>query len=144
MTREKGKRQIDSDSPQHKADALRADEIIPGSLPPQQAEPGQKSSKTSENTGRRTSKTENPTPKKAKIPKFNLAEEIMAEQRKIAAAKRKAPGTKNKVEQLTEPIDDTARRPMPKSPGQEKIIAEIVTRDIERLCSSSDRANKPQ
>ncbi len=144
MNSEKGERQIDSDSQQRKATALRAHEIIPGSRPPQQARPEQKSAKTGENAGRETGKTKKTAPERSKIPKFDLAEEIMAEQRKITATKRKAPGKKNKVEQLTEPIDDTARRPMPKSPGQEKIIAEIVTRDIEKFCSGNNRADNRQ
>jgi len=137
MNSEKGERQINSDSQQRKVTALRAHQIIPGSRPPQQARPEQKSARTGENAGRETGRTN-------KIPKFDLAEEIMAEQRKITAAKRKGPGAKNNVEQLTDTTDDTARRPMPKSPGQKKIIAEIVTRDIERLCSGNKRADNRQ
>jgi len=144
MNSEKGERQINSDSQQRKVTALRAHQIIPGSRPPQQARPEQKSARTGENAGRETGRTKKPAPERTKIPKFDLAEEIMAEQRKITAAKRKGPGAKNNVEQLTDTTDDTARRPMPKSPGQKKIIAEIVTRDIERLCSGNKRADNRQ
>ncbi len=73
----------------------------------------------------------------AKIPRFNLAEEIMAEQRKIAATKRKAPGKKNeaqKSEPQAEPVGyTTIEPPAPTLPEQDRIIAEIVARDIERL-----------
>jgi len=71
-----------------------------------------------------------------KIPTFNLAEQIMAEQRKITSVRRKAPGKKNKT---------SARRPRIESTGydvepqralseKERIIAEIVARDIDKLC----------
>lgn len=73
------------------------------------------------------------------IPQFDLAEEIMAEQRRISAIRRKAPGTKvvpEKREQETKPVGRTTGQPQPIKPDQEKIIAEIVARDIESLCRS--------
>jgi hypothetical protein len=63
------------------------------------------------------------------IPHFDLAEEIMAEQRKITAIRRKAPGKKTEAQRSEPQV-----QPTPELPEQEKIIAEIVTRDIERLC----------
>ena len=70
-----------------------------------------------------------------KIPKFDLAEQIMAEQRKIAAIRRKGPGKKaeftkqqHKVESITHTV-----KPTPMLSEQEQIIAEIVARDIEKL-----------
>ena len=75
---------------------------------------------------------------KTEIPRFDLAEEIMAEQRKIAATKRKAPGKKTEAERLepqAEPVGyTTIEPPTPASPEQNRIIAEIVARDIERMC----------
>ena len=122
--------------------------------------------------------------KKGKIPKFDLAEEIMAEQRKITAIRRKAPpktgpvrdpkdlgprdkgsngvgmieagvaGPDKKTELSlaqgqeaeldstilqknhkmgAQPIGYTVQPP-PTLAEQEQIIAEIVARDIERLC----------
>ena len=69
------------------------------------------------------------------IPKFDLAEQIMAEQRKIAAIRRKGPGKKaettkqqHKVESITHTVN-----PPPMLSEQEQIIAEIVARDIEKL-----------
>jgi len=79
----------------------------------------------------------------AKIPRFDLAEEIMAEQRKIAATKRKAPGKKTEAqrsEPQAEPVGyTTIEPPTPTSPEQDRIIAEIVARDIKRMC----RGNTP-
>jgi hypothetical protein len=75
------------------------------------------------------------------IPRFDLAEEIMAEQRKITAIKRKAPDKKIEYqikariqEQEVKPISHTTEQMVPSLPEQEKIIAEIVARDIQRLC----------
>jgi len=73
---------------------------------------------------------------KPKIPQFDLAEDIMAEQRKITAVRRKAPGKKIehlKKEQDTKSVSGPARKSIPTSPEQEKVIAEIVAKDIERL-----------
>ncbi len=78
-----------------------------------------------------------PSKETPKIPRFDLAEEIMAEQRKITAIKRKAPGQKTEAQRLKPetPIDDhTIEQPKPLLSEQDKIIAEIVARDIERLC----------
>jgi hypothetical protein len=71
------------------------------------------------------------------IPSFDLAEEIMAEQRKITAIRRKAPGQKTEAQRLkpeTQIDDHIIEQPKPLLSEQEKIIAEIVARDIERLC----------
>lgn len=73
--------------------------------------------------------------KTSEIPRFDLAEEIMAEQRKITAIKRKAPGKKAEIQRLkpkVQPDQSITEQPMPSE--QDKIIAEIVARDIEKLC----------
>jgi len=83
---------------------------------------------------------ENLPDKKAEIPKFDLAEDIMAEQRKITAIRRKAPGGKpavQKAEPKDETVSQTGETQAPFSSEQQKIIAEIVAKDIERLCRSS-------
>ncbi|MGD2094535.1 MAG: hypothetical protein PVH77_05965 [Phycisphaerales bacterium] len=69
------------------------------------------------------------------VPKFDLAAQIMAEQRKITAVRRRAPGQK---------IKNPDRKPQTQSSQytfkpfvlseQERIIAEIVARDIQKLC----------
>jgi hypothetical protein len=78
------------------------------------------------------------------IPSFDLAEEIMAEQRKITAIRRKAPGQKTEAQRLkpeTQIVDHIIEQPKPLLSEQEKIIAEIVARDIERLCRGDYSAN---
>jgi len=78
------------------------------------------------------------------IPSFDLAEEIMAEQRKITAIRRKAPGVKTGVQRLkpeVQPADHIIEEPKLALSEQEKIIAEIVAKDIERLCRGDYSAN---
>ena len=109
---------------------------------------------------------------KREIPRFDLAEEILAEQRKITAVKRKAPsptreagaspkreagaspkreaGASKKDEPLgrdpalrepkqgqekqVQSIGYAIEEPMPVLSEQQQIIAEVVAKDIERLC----------
>ena len=76
------------------------------------------------------------------IPKFDLAEEILAEQRKITSIKRKAPGKKieePRYERKLESIGFAIERSNPAIFEQDQIIAEIVAVDIEKLCSSNLR-----
>jgi hypothetical protein len=69
------------------------------------------------------------------IPKFDLAEQIMAEQRKITAVRRRAPGQKTKTPDRKPQTQSSQYtfKPFVLS-EQEKIIAEIVARDIQKLC----------
>jgi len=73
------------------------------------------------------------------IPKFDLSEQIMAEQRKITAIKRKGPGKMARPPKKQHPAESIARNVMPgpilSGPGQ--IITEIVARDIEKLCAGN-------
>jgi len=154
MSKADSSEQIDADILQCKADILRARGIIPPpagkkatptknkpaiseeepkkpredirSLPVETIHPGKK---PAESAGAQQQKTE--------IPRFDLAEEIMAEQRKITAIRRKAPREKIEAqnqEPEVESIGYTIGQPAPAPPEQERIIAEIVARDIERLC----------
>lgn len=71
------------------------------------------------------------------IPKFDLAEQIMAEHRKNTATKRKGPAKKSKLLKKQHPAQLIARNimmPRPIVNGPEQVIAEIVARDIENLC----------
>lgn len=77
---------------------------------------------------------------KSEIPRFDLAEEIMAEQRKISAIRRKAPG-KTIETQKEEPVGYIIGQPTPIQPYQEQIIAEIVARDIESLFRGGNLAD---
>ncbi|MBN2180434.1 MAG: hypothetical protein JW715_00865 [Sedimentisphaerales bacterium] len=69
------------------------------------------------------------------IPTFDLAKQIMSEQRKVAAVKRKRTNKKNEDvihEHKNQPIDHKVKS-IPTLSRQEQIIAEIVKRDIEML-----------
>lgn len=89
----------------------------------------------------------------AEMPRFDLAEEIMAEQRRITSIRRKAPGKKSEAEvrrEQVEPVSYALEQPMPEESeqnrpfdsfdftqdkyAQDRLIAEIVARDIRRLC----------
>ena len=138
--------QIDADILQCKTDILRARDIMPGNAPPYKKETHQKpkSQNDSENTTRLADAALIPAEKekpaesvstqqeKTEIPRFDLAEEIMAEQRKITAIRRRPPGKEFKAQ--AEPVDYTIERSIPWQVEQDQIIAEIVTRDIEKLC----------
>ena len=76
------------------------------------------------------------------IPKFDLAEEILAEQRKITSIKRKAPGKKVETLRYERKPDSIGLAIEPSKPAifeQDQIIVEIVARDIEKLCSGNLR-----
>ncbi len=95
----------------------------------------------------------------SEIPKFDLAEQILAEQRKITAIRRKGPGKPQRLPSLAPAVTRVQsqngavgkkpkapdRQPQAPSPDyaikqppsilleQEQIVAEIVARDIEKL-----------
>ena len=141
-------------------DILRAEDIIPPFN--QKKEPPRKQS----------SNTETPAQKKSEIPKFDLAKQIMAEKRKNASTKRKAPekkstqvsrnqktsteynGVRNVIESaqsilhkpkkeklspipITTPIPIPTPKtiPTPITNAYDRIISEIVARDIKKLIS---------
>jgi len=87
-------------------DILHAGDIMP---PYNDKSNQEDNSRETKGSGQNTSSSQ----QKHAIPRFDLAEEILAEQRKIATVKRKAPS--------------------PVLSEQKQIIAEIVTRDIENL-----------
>jgi hypothetical protein len=78
----------------------------------------------------------------SEIPRFNLAEQIMAEQRKFVASRRRGPGAKPAEPQAApeQPEPIVAEVPAPPkrrieaiAPPYSDIIARIVARDIQRL-----------
>ena len=77
-----------------------------------------------------------------KIPTFDLADNMLAEHRQMAARRRKAPS-----QLQTEPETRTERHVMShvvEPPSQDlrevqRVVAEIVARDIQRLCSRPGR-----
>jgi hypothetical protein len=134
-----------------KSDVLRARDIIPGS-PPYGNIAGQEENlqETSHNDPYPPAVPKKPVEanqKTSEIPKFNLAEEIMAEHRRITAIRRKGPGEKDeaqKQERASEPAGDTTGQPKPALSEQKQIIAEIVARDIESLCKGDTRSGQKQ
>ena len=85
----------------------------------------------------KSAKVPNAQQRRSEIPKLDLAEKIMAEQRKVTSVRRKAPGDKGKSSDKERRVESTsfsARRPTPGLGEQEQIIAEIVAGDIEELC----------
>jgi hypothetical protein len=144
--------QFDADILRCKTDILRARDIMPGTAPPYKKEETHqkpKSQNDSENTTRladaapilaeeeKPAESVSKQQEKTEIPRFDLAEEIMAEQRKITAIRRKAPGKKFEAQPerpQTKPVGYGIERSIPWQAEQDQIIAEIVARDIEKLC----------
>jgi len=119
--------QIGGEIPEPEADILRADDI----MPPHKKKTGRK------NTREVQVESASAQQEKTEIPKFDLAEEIMAEQRKITAIRRTGPGERKQPENeelKAEPAGYIAEQPVPAQSYEQRIIAEIVARDIERLC----------
>jgi len=132
--------QLNTNSEPRKADVLRGRDIIPGA-PPYGNTAGQENlQETAQNEPYPPAVPKTPVEtdqKTSEIPKFNLAEEIMAEHRRITAIRRRGPGEKDesqKQERESEPAEDTNGQPKPALSEQEQIIVEIVARDIESLC----------
>ena len=129
--------QLNTNSEPRKADVLRARDIIPSYKNRTGQEPDSQQTGTNESRlpsdAKRALETEQQT---SEIPRFDLAEEIMAEQRIITAIRRKAPGEKDEAqrhEREAESAGYAIGQPSPALSEQEQIIAEIVRRDIERL-----------
>ena len=125
MSKDEKSEQIDDDIQQCKADILRARDMRPAQQ------------KNTDGTPISQDGTEETvcSANKAEIPKFDLAEDIMAEQRKITAIRRKAPDKKMEIQsqrRQIEPIDYSIEEQT--SVKQDRIIEEIVARDIESLC----------
>lgn len=70
------------------------------------------------------------------MPSYDLADKILAQQRKVAALKRKSPlENNNQPLSQPEPVQISIMPPAPASP-QQKIIAEIVAKEILILSSA--------
>ena len=70
------------------------------------------------------------------VPKFDLAEQIMAEHRKNASVLRKGPSKSAQPPRQPRKSSPPGHVAMLQSVslGQEQVIADIVAKDIERLC----------
>lgn len=73
------------------------------------------------------------------VPRYDLAENILAEQRRVASRRRRAPSPTQ--QELSEGSPEPPRAepsaielPSEDLPELQRIVAEIVARDIERLC----------
>lgn len=79
------------------------------------------------------------------VPQFDLGEKILAEQRRMTARKRRAPGsTEAKQDSSVHGTVVPARMPLAALSGDDliqlqRIVAEIVAGDIERLCTGPAR-----
>jgi hypothetical protein len=110
--------------PQRRPDILRAKDIIPG---------GERPVSGGENISQ------------VDVPRFDLAEDIMAEQRRLIAIRRKGPGSPAQVPvatpQLSSDLPQASQYSDDRGPferidaGWDPIIESIVARDIERLCA---------
>jgi hypothetical protein len=140
---------------------LRAEDIVPpygedagrnGS--PQKAKTGGNEALPSQKKGKQVSAGKSPvagrTPAKGRgagtqdevrqgseIPTFDLGQQILAEQRKVAAVRRMGPGMRGaapgKIPQV-QPASGADGRPGAELSERDPIVAEIVARDIGRLC----------
>lgn len=150
---------IDDDILQSRADVLRARDV----MPPYKQEP--KPEEVNEETTSPGSPTEispqreetshedaKETPAKpastqqdkGEIPRFDLAEKILAEQRKITTVRRKAPSERKEAEGQRAgggPIGRAGGQPAGEKSYEEEIVAEIVARDIEKLCGGGSLAD---
>lgn len=130
-------KQKDADILQCKADILRARDIIPYKEGTHQKTKSQGTSPISIETAKVSATTQSTEQGKSEIPRFDLAEKIMAEQRKVTAIRRKAPDKEDETkakELKLESINYTIKQPTLVSSEQEQIIAEIVARDIRKMC----------
>jgi cell pole-organizing protein PopZ len=85
-------------------------------------------------------------PAPPEIPTFDLAEHILAEHRRTASRHRKAPGqAQAQPEARQEPVAvkthviEPPSEPSQDLPELHRVVAEIVARDIERLCKQPAR-----
>lgn len=108
------KKQHDAGAGRGKVKVLRARDIIPGNDTP---------------AGPVTTDEHN----QSRIPSFDLAQRIMSEQRKATATRRKGPG-RSEPAVPQQPSTSSKRGSMSIGSEHDDVIAEIVKRDIERLC----------
>jgi len=134
---------LDGDILECKEDILRARDIMPPYNKEQKGEAQEKEGGKEAEAGKRDEakllEIKEIGKAKSEIPRFDLAEEIMAEQRKITAIKRKRP--ERKVEAETRGGVESFRYALEPqrltTTGEREIIAEIVARDIKRLCGEN-------
>ena len=76
------------------------------------------------------------------IPSYDLAQNILAEQRRVAAGRRRAPGRPQEEPKLkaadVRPAGSVATPSTQDLTQLQRIVTEIVARDIDRLCRRPD------
>ena len=80
------------------------------------------------------------------IPSYDLAENILAEQRRAAGRRRRGPGRVEDEPAAPAPVGAKNLSPLLASQDLlelQRVVAEIVARDIERLCRRPDRSCLP-
>jgi len=125
-------------------DVLRAGDIVPpygdAAVAPKKKTSRKKTStsKKTPKTGakRKISKAAGAGRNGSDIPQLDLDKQILAKQRKVTSVRRKGPGAKRKAGVKPAEIASLGRRvvrAVPELPEQDRIIADIVARDIQRL-----------
>ena len=115
----------------------RADEHEPPTKDKAQARTEQTSDKE------QVAKPVNASQKPAQIPRFDLAQQILAEQRRITAVRRKAPGRASQAEQHSPDRTVTGKSTRELSvaqPEPQQIIKQILANDIDRMLRSQRQA----
>ncbi len=78
----------------------------------------------------------------AEIPTFDLADNMLAEHRQMAARRRKAPSqmpTESQIQPERRVMSHVVEPPSRDLREVQRVVAEIVARDIQRLCSRPGR-----
>ena len=145
-------KQVDSDILRDEKKTLRALDIVPPFTKRRSESSEEKKEKPAGNAGvipiesipyaKQPTEVDSPklagkSQRQSDIPEFDLAGEIMAEHRKRTAIKRKSPGQKivfRTAGQQAEPVSRAVDKTISVVSEREECIAEIVARDIARLC----------
>lgn len=111
------------------------------SQPPERERPGRRVREAAAGAGDTSVMAWSPTD--VEIPTFDLADDMLAEHRQMASRRRRAPG-QMQAEPGTQPVPAAVMTRVIEPPSQDlrevhRAVAEIVARDIQRLCSQPGR-----
>ncbi|MHC4265560.1 MAG: hypothetical protein ACYSUK_06465 [Planctomycetota bacterium] len=129
----KKKGHLDEDILEGKEDVLRAKDIIPVSPVPQQDDNPPLSPNISQET---PDKKTSPQKEDTQVPRLDLDEKIMTRQRKISSVRRKAPAQDDEQKKNILPRSKQyiLNQPNLTTAEENRLIAQIVARDIKKLC----------
>ena len=153
MDKSQNNEQLDNDILECKADILRAKDIIPPFGKKRDPKPNPKDQNTAyeviekhkEKVTQIRTDSKKTQPQQNQVPKFDLAKEIMVEQRKVSSRNRKGPGKDVKPQQPKARLHSSSyaiRQPEAISKGHGRVITDIVARDIKKLCRSGNALAK--